>query len=535
MATDISTVRRNLLGISFLEDAYSKERIKKQWEARFSPQNAFWLEASAEDTVESAYDKCIQLVEEQNISNLAGQPFVMAFFVDCTQELSPNMLGILKSLAKALEGMLHCTVRAEIQFCYVGKLKLGSKERQRESLRQAVANNSAKTSGGYHRLCLVATPSLGSATSNEWKAAILYLDLLRRCESVSDIIPTPGHGNPNENVGYLMYEEHDQVEFEKLTEEKKHLELLQEKTGEDELHNIMIARRDALKTKVEEEFIIAPGLQPQHTDMIVEDKGGFLGMGNLRKKAIQGKNEAYNQAVSATRSAVTETGERMEEEILELFRADARKAPQLLRDACREANVGMKSMRDAKTMLSAVTVPGTNGGVDVPMLMKYDPQGCVGEIGEYLRSARETAVSKGIDALNTAMKKAVEGLSEEELDQHEADLITKLNTVKQLLGKIPSVEKLCSRISTHDDPRECCFSIMGALAADSRKMLLARGKEMESLMENSVAGNYCERFAIYHPHGGIVKPDNAPLKALKVIYVYCNDEALQQLLREVIV
>ena len=76
---------------------------------------------------------------------------------------------------------------------------------------------------------------------------------------------------------------------------------------------------------------------------------------------------------------------------------------------------------------------------------------------------------------------------------------------------------------------------MGSLSAASRKMLLARGHAMEDAMEAAITGNKCERYAIYHPHGGIVRPDTAPLKALKVIYVYCSDEALQQLLHEVIV
>lgn len=535
MATDISTVNRNLIGISFLEDKYSKERIKKQWDARFSPMNSFWLEASAEDTVESAYDKCVNLFQGQNITSLTGQPVVMAFFVDCTQELSENMLRILKSLARALEGMLQCVVHAEIQFCYVGRLSLGSRERQRMSLRTAVTNNSKKTGGGYHRLCLVATPSLGASSSNEWKSAIVYLDLLRRCPNLADLMPIPAHGNPNENVGYLMYEEHDEQEYDRLTTEKKYLETLQGNSGADELHEILTRRRDELKNQVEEQFTINASLQPQHTDMFVPEGGGFLGMGRPRDKAAKGKLDTYNQAVSATRSAVTETGERMTEEILELFRAEADRAPEILRKAWEDANVGMETLRNRKAMESAVKVPGTNGGLDVALEMKYTPNGCAGEIGEYLRSVRETAVSRGIDLLNQQMKTALNGITPEELDQREADLLAKLNAVKLGLNKIPSISNLCSAISGHGDPKECCFSIMGSLSAASRKMLLARGHAMEDAMEAAITGNKCERYAIYHPHGGIVRPDTAPLKALKVIYVYCSDEALQQLLHEVIV
>ena len=530
MATDISNVRRKLFGVSFLKDETNRARVEELWQTRFSPKNTFWLSAGQADTVETVVNRFVELIEGQNITELFGEACILAFFVDCTEALSPGVMDVLKRLAPSMEAVMGCEIHAELQFCYMGKLGLGSRQEQRENLRQAVEFNSGKASGSYHRLCVVATPTLGAASTNNWKAAMVYVDMLRRSDSLQDLIPSPGYGNDNECVGYLKYEEYDEIAHGRLTNEKKRLERLLGSGGSDELRDLLEKKRDELIQTVNERFVIDPSLQPQHTDMIVPEGGIF---NNPRAKAARGKYEPYKLAQSSTRSAVAETGVRLRADIAAVFRADIENASGLLEEYLRAAEVGNETKRDRALMHSTLNLPGIATGEPMEVVLPYSEMGCALEISNYLDYMKQAAISEGVRNLSSALVRAYDDITEETLDQEKADLTDQLEDVKQELTKAPDAATMCTDISNFRDPKECQFKVGMGLAVKSSKLLLARGEDMKTVMESRSTSATCSRYYIRHPNGGVVTPDSAPLKALKIVYVHCDDTALQHLLREV--
>lgn len=529
MATDISQVKRKLFGVSFLKDDNNRQKVEQLWQARFSSRNSFWITAGEGVTVEDLINQFVQLLEKENINEMVGDHCILTFFVDCTSALEDQVLEMLKQLAPSMEAVMGCEIDAEIQFCYMGKLGLGSREKQRESLRQAVEFNSQKPSGSYHRLCVVATPTLGAASTNNWKSAMVYVDLLRRISSVRDLVPSPSAGNDNESVGYLKYEEYDVDLHEKLMEKKARIERLLSNEGTDELRDLLDKKRQDLMNLANSKFVIDADLHPLHTDMIQPEGNLF---NNPRKKARNGKNEEFNVAQSATRSAVADTAARLRDEVRELFRPDIEDAARLLETLAEKAQLGNQAKRNRSLMHSKLNMPGLATGDTVPLYLKYSEGGYIDEISNYLEYMKQAAISEGIRALSDALKAAYDAITDEQMDQEKAELTDMLTEVKDELERVPDAATMCTDIANFRDPKECQFKLGMGLAVDSRKLLLSRGDEMTDIMDKN-ASNMGHKYMIRHPNGGIVNPDSAPLKAMKVVYVHCTDTALQHLLREV--
>lgn len=530
MATDISNVKRKLFGVSFLRDENNKHKVEQLWQERFSPRNSFWITAGEGETVENLINQFVQLLERENITELTGDHCILAFFVDCTRALEAGVLEMLKQLAPSMEAVMGCEIHAEIQFCYMGKLGLGSRQEQRENLRQAVEFNSNKPAGSYHRLCVVATPTLGAASTNNWKAAMVYVDLLRRTDSVTDLVPSPGTGNDNETVGYLKYEEYDEELHVQLMDKKARIERLLGNGGSDELRDLLEKKRQELMNLVNSRFVIDADLHPLHTDMVLPEGNIF---NNPRNRARRGRNEEFNLAQSATRAAVADTAARMCDEIRGVFQPDIENAAALLRRMADEAELGNEAKRDRSLMHSVLNLPGIATGDSIPLVLKYDEAGYINEISNYLEYMKQVAISEGIRALSAALKEAYDAITDERLDQEKAELTDQLTDVKNELDRVPDAATMCTDIANFRDPKECQFRVGMGLSVRSSKLLLSRGDEMTRIMEQNASGVNCGRYTIRHPNGGIINPDSAPLKAMKVVYVHCTDTALQHLLREV--
>ena len=531
MGIDISEVKRKLFGVSYLSDEVNKQVVEELWNSRFAPKNSFLLSAVEDDTVQTIVDGFQNMLQSQKIHSLAGERCILTFFVDCTQPFSQNMFSILGKLAAAMEMLWNCSVDAEVQFCYVGKLGLGSREAQRNNLRVAVENNAAKTGVGYHRLCVVATPSMGAASANNWKSVMAYVDLLRRSEGLTNLFKNPGTGAANSCVGYLHYEEFDQQVHESLVAKKNELSRKLGKNGEDELRDMLKKKREDIIQDVKGRFVVEAECQPIHPDMIVPEGGWPV---KHRTKAKQGKYAPYNAAQAATRNAVLETGFRLRKEIDVYMQQHMGDAAEVLTQSIEKAGVGLVVKRDRVVMESALKLPGLATGEEPQLELAYREEGCGQEVKAYLEYIKQSAISGGIRKFSSALLEAYGKYTAEQMDAEEAQLREELALVEDELSEHPSVEEMCTEIAHSRDPRYTQFIIDHSVKAESAKLLLTRGSEMDQQVSEYIrGGSFAGAYFIKHPHGGIVKPDNAPVKALRIVYVQCNEIALQKLLPEV--
>lgn len=527
---NISGINRKLFGVSYLKDDANKKMVEQLWNSRFSPRTSFLLSATEEDTVQNIVDRFQDLLQKQKIQSLAGEQCILTFFVDCTEAFSENMFTILSKQVSVMEMLWGCSVEAEVQFCYLGKLGLGSREAQRNNLRIAVENNAAKNGVGYHRLCVVATPSMGAAKAYNWKAVMLYVDLLRRCSSLSNLFKNPGVGAANACVGYLHYEEYDKMVHDKLLAQKHDLSRRLGKNGENELRKLLQKKREDIINDAKDRFVIDAEFQPIHPGMILEEDTFFK---KPRRDARRGKNEKFNAARDATRNTVMTTGFRLRAEIDAYMRQNLGSAAQVLGEGIREAGVGLGTKRDRVVMQSALKLPGLATGEEPALELAYDEAGYAQEIKSYLEYIRQSAISVGIQRFSKGLLEAYEKITPEMMDAEKAELKDKLAEVEGDLEEYLSAEEMCTAICAGRDPRHTQFKIDHSVAAASAKLLVSRGNDMAQRMDHCIGGGSLTNYCINHPNGGIVEPDNAPVKALRIVYAQCNDNALMKLLPEV--
>lgn len=524
MALDITNINRLTFGVNFLGENGAEE-VNALWNSRFAAREAFLVTADPQTNPNEIFDRFCQMLSEQKQTHIVGKECMLTFFVDYTAVLPEMAERAIWGMRNVMENKLGCKVQAVLQYAYVGK-RGDNAAVQRENVRKALANNAKKQPHENYRLLLVGKSVLVSTDDYSWKAAVVFLDLLRRCKAVEDYLPAVGDGGRN-NVGFLRYGEFNKTQYEYL---QNMVRLLSERlmdANQDPMRLLVEDERKTLIEMLEKRYPIEGAMHPQHPDMIVPEKEGWFGP-NLRKDAEKGKNPAYNNAVKATRAAVEKTGSNIRKEVAEEIDRRVEQATQTLERFFEESKAGVMLKLDPVLMQSALYMqPYPVPSVMPKLVFKYSDLGVQNEIQEYLEYTKADCIAEGVRNYSQALQKAYQDYPQEIFLKEKNDLERKRDYYVKRLEETPGALAFCQYIE-NNDPEDSIFEITNDMDVDNRKFLMCRSEYAGLLDTVATTGH-----SVDDQMSGIVEFDDAPVKAVMVECVACTDNVLDHFLPEV--
>lgn len=524
MALDITNISRLTFGVNFL-GGNGAEEVNTLWNSRFAAREAFLVTADPQTNPNEIFDQFCQMLNQQEQTHMVGKECMLTFFVDYTAQLPKTAELAIWGMRNVMENKLGCKVQAVIQFAYVGR-RGDHAAVQRENVRKALENNGKKQAHENYRLILVGKSVLMSSDDYSWKAPVIFLDLLRRCKAVEDYLPTTSAGGRND-FGFLRYGEFNRARYEKLQSEVKRLSDQLVDVNQDSLRLLVEDQRKKLIEQLESRYPIDGIMHPQHPDMIIPEKTGWFGP-NLRREAEKGKNQAYNNAVKATRAAVEKTGSNIRKEVAEEIDRYVKQASQTLEQFFKDSKAGIMLKIDPVQMQSVLYMQPYPVPSAMPKLVfKYSEQGVQNEIQEYLEYTKADCIAEGLKKYSQALQKAYEDFPRYKLMEEKNALEKERDYNVKRLEETHSAESFCRDIELND-PSESIFEVTNDMDVDNRKFLLCRSAYTDLLDSIMTTGHFVD-----DQMSGIVKFDDAPVKAVMVVSVNCTNEVLDHFLPEV--
>lgn len=524
---EVNQIHSFLIGLCCAKDGL-RQQIHDNWEKRFSPHTSFLVDVDDGDEIRSIVLKAQAKLMEQRVTVPAGKSCVLAIFCDLTTQVNSAQLDVLDRSISMLSQALKCYMSTTIQFAYVGQVSLLEERAAVRNHISAMVDRNIKQPLRT-QLLLVATPFLQTEGYELWKPSMLLLDLLRRNSNPPMLLPETPDGQENNDIGFLSYAEHDSVLREKLSAEVKELTRLVNPEGSERLSK---AKQELLQRKKKDILADYPtngGLQPQHPDMNVPDKGFF----NKRKQAAKGKLDSFNIAMSQTLNAVLATANALYEEIMEVYKAAANHADALLEQLQKESGTGIPVLQDERKMLELLSYSDTAVRRPSSPNLFYSEKGYIFEIESFLSLYREYAIYSGAqilcEALCGAYKKKPLHTYEEQLDRLRHDLSEK--TLRLDTTCEPEVFFENAYYGSQNLMAEFFAPPSGSI---DRTYVTVRGSKFRYLesKEQGYAGN-TSSFYFSETGSGITQPDNAPIKALRLTLLDCTSENLLSLIPEV--
>lgn len=523
---DISSVQRLMFGVSCL-DAGNGQMVRRIWDDRFAEKEAMLIEAAADEKPEQLIQSFTKMLKANGYASVGE--CMLTFFVDYTQELSDGLVTMIWSLKNYLETAFMCNCKAVMQFAYVGQLGMDDPVAQAKNINLALEHNAQTKAHDNYRLCLIGKSALREDNGSNWKAALVYIDVLRRSQNMMNLLPTVS-AKGQHDVGFLRYSEFDEERYNQLVQEKDRLDHLLNNMNSTKVLTLVQNKRKELIAQADRQYCINGAEHPQHPDMIVPDVRTLNPWAtNTRAAAARGKNPAYNKARQITKEAVEATGQHIREGISAYFAEQSAQIDQTLERLLEEGQVGVKLRLNPAQMNSVLNMPPHDCPSSAPKLqLNYSESGVHNEIGEYLNYIKNRTISDELEKYARALQDAFAAIPQHQHEEEKEKLETRLNQVAAQLAKLPDAEAFCQMIS-HKDPEEADFNTNG-VPATSYKLLLCRARLQKEADAAYALGNvpvdsFNERTC------GIVHYDGAPLKALKIVYVDCVEKALNQLLR----
>lgn len=530
MATDITNIRRFVFGVNFLGERGAEE-VNKLWNSRFAEREAFLVTTDPQTNPREIFEQFRQMLIQRDQLHMVGRECLLTFFVDYTADLPKEAEAAVWGMRKVMETVLGCSVQAVIQFAYVGR-RGDDSVKQRSNVKKALENNEKKQVYENYRLCLVGKSVLQKGEDHNWKASVVFLDLLRRCEVVSNYLPMASDLGSND-IGFLRYGEFDQVQYNNLKNKHENLRLMLADADGSKLRELVDRKRSDMIAEVESRYVINGALHPQHPDMIVPDvrsRNPFAT--NPRTAAAKGRNPAYQNAQAHTKEAVKATGKWMREEIEDWFKGHIAEAAQTLEKFFEDANVGIKLKMKPVDMHSALYIQPYTAPVTIPELtLQYSEQGAQNEIGNYLESIKKNAISSGLSSYAQALREAFDKIPQDDFKKLRDDLEHDRNKVAKELENTLDAKGFCDLVAQNYPP-ESIFDITNEMVVDNQKFLLCRDSVVD-IAEASASLGMISVHSVDEHMCGMVRFDDAPLKALMVESVDCKDWVLDQLLPEV--
>ena len=528
MAVDITSINRLVFGVNFLGE-HGGKTVNTLWKNRFSGREAFLVTTDPQTNPKEIFDKFCQMLEKQEQTHMVGQECMLVYFMDYTADIPKTAENAIWGMRKVMEAKLNCNIQAVIQFAFVGQRGQRSVV-QKENIKKALANNGKKKPHENYRLLLVGESVLTRNVDYNWKSAVVFTDLLRRCKVVSNYLPVSG-GLGTNDIGFLRYGEFNQARYQRLQEEYRRLQEQLSNAKQDGLRALVEKKREELIEQLEMQFPINGACHPQHPDMIVPEKNRWFDP-DLRREAARDNNQTYNQAVKATRAAVEETGRSIRRRIEEIYEQHIKDAPKSLNALFEASNAGIMLKLDPVSMQGALYMQPYYVSGTVPKLtFKYSVQGVQDEIQAYLEYIKKNSIAAGLERYAKALSQAYQDIPRETFEAQKQVLQRECNMAAEQVEKEMSAEEFCHWVSRNYPP-EYDFSITNEMNVGNRKFLLGRFSYTELLDAADHMGTIGAH-VINDYLSGMVSFDEAPIKAVMVEAVECKDWVLDHFLPEV--
>lgn len=508
---DLSGIVHHLIGISFLDDD-EKTRIYREWEFRFREEYTDWVCADAQNgKVMDIVKQIIELRKAYGHYSLAGLKTVLAVFYDLRKENVEQQTEMFRKIQDALAGQ-GVIVQIQLQFGYVGN----NPSPDSEAIRQRVKLVASKK---ISRFCMVGKSAYADDGGNNWKAAVILLDMLRRCDVPNSLLPMTGGPGADivQAVGFLRYAEHSQNLLNDINAKIEDMEYQLEEKGGDALRSGIMTELENIYTDAPERFPIDARKQPLHPDMLEKPKKFDIG-GKSKKR--------FQEAEAATVSAVQGTGDRLVERMEEYYVPSDTEAEDIIRGIISKQRVSLgfiNGIRDLKGQLQ-LSVDGETHG-SVYLSLPYNEKGYVEPIDQYLRGRRDAAVllcrKKKLDQLVAAF-----GRLQKEYVDRIPGIKTELNKLTMRRKSMIDRDEFLQDAITVAYRLEGCFTPRHDYGT-SRTYILWREQSDREMIENIA---FTDNYRIDGNTGHLKAKDEGQIKALIAFFAKCTDVVVNDLI-----
>lgn len=514
----INTAYCKLVGLCCVK-GQERDRIYREWSERFQEHDAFWLDVNENQTGRDMAKAVTAMIAQQHIGHMVNTTVVIAAFLDLTQEPDLKLLGEVIEVGPWLHKALGCNISLTAEFGYLEQLAFADKDALRTSVKQVEEVNRGKPDS-LHPLYLVATsPLIMPQDDNCWKSVMVFLDVLRREPAPASLIHG---GNPHGDVGFLRYGEYDEQKLNWLNSEKTRLVKALGNDGDMAFKNVINTACAGIVTEIKNKYIVDGHCHPIHPDMIVT---GAI------KQALAGKGKlnSYEVARNSTWTAVSMTGNHLQETILEDYSDRIRNAGADLVRYIEEAGIGVGMEKDTDRMISILTPARMTMVPPQPPALKYQKNGCAQEITNYLVSVREYAAAKTKFDYCNALCEAYKAIQTTHYDQKKAGLKEQEGQVDTRLGGLMDRSTFINMAAAGNPlPMSCFYPVLGG--GNQMNWVITRTQADAVDLDSLCAGTKTMVYYIDEQSGGLKMVDNAPIKALQILLFDCDDDRLQDLI-----
>lgn len=514
----INTAYCKLIGLCCVKGP-ERDRIYKEWNEQFRDHDAFWLDVDENQTGKEMAMAVTEMIARQHVGFMAKKPVVIAAFLDLTREPNPVLLKEIGQVAGWLHGALGCNVSVTAEFGDLRKMAFADKAELRSYVKKAVEVN-CETPDSLKPLYLVATSPLVMPEDDCcWKSVVVFLDVLRREPDPASLIHG---GNPHGDVGFLRYGEYDEQKLNWLSGEKESIAVTLGKDGDLQLKNLLDGDCNAIAEEIKKNYPVDGTCHPIHPDMIVN---GAI----KRALASRGKLGSYEAARSSTEFAVSMTGNKLKETILEAYQEKISNAGSDLPRFIEEAGVGLEMQKNRNRMESVLS-PGrmTVAEPSMPKLI-YKPEGPAGDIAAYLADVRKYAEAKVKFDYCNALCEAYRAIPESQYLEKQKELKEQAGRIDTRLEGMLDRKTFINMVQSGGAlPMTCFYPVLGG--GKQTNWAIARTAEDAAELDAHCTGSKTSVYFIDEETGGLKTVDNAPIKALQILLFDCDDDRLRDLI-----
>ena len=500
--TDISKLRRKLIGISYLGEE-ENTRLKAVWDKRFEESDAFFINAECSENIPAILKRLFDAIRDMGYSDMAGSEFVVAGFYDLTTDVEYE--ADLSTLKLKLIG-------AQV-VGFAGFAYLGRQPYQDPDMIRSRAQKLAEAGNGS--LCLVATYPLAKDSTDGWRAVCLMLDIARRGQLV-DVFP-----NTRYNVGFLRYAEYDD-EYrtgiqQKIAERKEMLGYNGTVAFQGALGNHISELDEDIRTS----YVVDSGFQPLHPELGKE------------KHFLFKKKSSGSEACESTTRALRDTGENLADRICSDKAVSLAEAKDILQKLFDEAKAGIGFVMDREAVEKIFDRAAKGcvfNPVQLPVLTESDKLAEVKvKADRYLKECVNNAVCKTKKSRIDAFRAAYEELwldYEKKRENISKELTDQQNELNNTLAK----DSFLNMVFVMGEAMRCCFSRSSSGDSWLKRFAVCREESDRDYISNSFGtytGYYIDKL-----NGGLKTPlDEAEIKALHMSFYPCSEDVLKELMR----
>lgn len=518
---ELSTIESKLIGISFL-DAENRTRLQRLWVEAFQPLEAFWIDADPSDSEDVIIEKICAAIRNSKTEDIHNCSCVVSVFMDYSALSDEPFQTTLSGISAALQTNLFCTIPIEMQFVTVGTnpVPRGNASNARANI-YALSKRNAENAQLPKKICLLGRNRITQAEDDpSWVSAIFYLDLLRRTNP-SVILPAVGPSG-NDDICFMRFAEYDRITYRRLESQVIQLQKKLGNSGAVEIVRALCDTLNEIDKKAHTQFEIDEIHQPIHPDLDVK---GFW----KKFLAKKGNNEAFNIAQRSTKSALSETGKALYEDVRQFFLGhlvpDAQGAFWKLID---RLDVGLDLLHDKRKMTD-ILGPEIQPYVCPPLpSFSYNENGYDGEIKNYLISMLHYAIRQSRADYQRELIKVFEAVTSEEIEKKKEIISRKLRDNSVELSKLPNEKQFIASVSGDGKYLNKCF--FPIRPGGVTKKLVIDFNEQDAVSHDQEVGQNATVLLISDMQMMYL---NASLpKGLQMLSFDCDDERLSDLIKE---